>query len=54
MIIFRKLNEQDFLRFEEMGEEEKKLYMITQINTKINKFFMDQSEHYANTCNYIF
>jgi hypothetical protein len=31
-----------------MNEEEKKLYVITQINTKINREKLDKSEYYAN------
>jgi hypothetical protein len=54
MILFGKESDEDILNYNKMGDADKKLHMITQINTRINKVCNDRSEHYANTCIYFF
>jgi hypothetical protein len=43
----------DLFDISHLGEEDKKLHMLTQMNTKINRDFNDKIEVYVNRSNYI-
>lgn len=46
--LFKKFDEESIFDIHLMGEEEKKLHILTQFNTKINRDMSDKAEHYVN------
>ena len=49
----RKIKSNDFIKFENMTPEEQKLFLITQINTNINKYNPQEREEIIKTCKFI-
>ncbi len=49
----KKLND-DFIKFEAMSPEEKKIFLITQFNTTINRNDPIEREKFIKKCKYIF
>ena len=50
----RKIKSNDFIKFENMTPEEQKLFLITQINTNINKYDPKEREEIIKTCKFIY
>ncbi len=47
-----KIKSNDFIKFENMTPEEQKLFLITQINTNINKYDPQEREEIIKTCKF--